>query len=232
MPATTKNPSTHTGRAPGHHRDDGADGRAGDDDADPEAALQGAPLSRPPLAARPGRVLPPAGVARSARAQRCATPRPLSCRRGCVTAAWVPVGCVMAALSPWDASGRLCSRRLRAGGPVPPRAGRASGGSARRLPDRRRAWPGGLDPTRYRPHLARRSRGRPSRDHVPGDLTRARRPARLPGPLAPSLRPGSRRGVRAPRRRPRGARRGPGIAAARPGSRLTAVRPARACFAP
>ncbi len=34
-----------TRRAPGHHSGDGADGRAGDDDADPEAALQRAPLS-------------------------------------------------------------------------------------------------------------------------------------------------------------------------------------------
>ncbi len=63
-PGLHEEPEQETGRAPGHHGGDGADGRAGDDDADPEAALQRTPPAR---ARRPPGVPPPAALARPAR---------------------------------------------------------------------------------------------------------------------------------------------------------------------
>src|SRR6185437_11138761 len=61
-PGLHEEPEQETWCAPGHHRRDGADGRAGDDDADPEAALQRTPPARPWRS--PG-VSPPADLARA-----------------------------------------------------------------------------------------------------------------------------------------------------------------------
>ena len=66
-PGLHEEPEQETWRAPGHHGGDGADGRAGDDDADPEAALQRAPPAR---ARRSPGVPPPAGLARVRRSCR------------------------------------------------------------------------------------------------------------------------------------------------------------------
>ena len=60
------------GRAPGHHGGDGPGGCAGDDDADPEAALQRTPLAR---GRRPPRVPAPAALARPARVPGRTLPR-------------------------------------------------------------------------------------------------------------------------------------------------------------
>ena len=77
----TKSPEQEAGRAPGHHGGDGADGRARDDNADPEAALQRAPPGQarrtPGIAPGPARC--PARGRRAVRRRRA--PRRPACRR-------------------------------------------------------------------------------------------------------------------------------------------------------
>ena len=178
----------HAGRAPGHHGGDSADGRAGDDDADAEAALQRAPPSRPPRSAR---IPPPGGIARSGGIPPSAAPpsavpsravpatpsratpsraTPSRARGGTRRPEQRPAG-------PWSAASRpAASRGARRTGS--PRAGQAACGSALRYQDRRHARRKVPGPARHhagRAGLAGRSPGRRGRDHVPGDLTRAHR---------------------------------------------------------
>ena len=162
-----------TGRAPGHHGGDGADGRAGDNDADPEAAVQRAPPSQPSRP-RAGAFLRP----RESRGPPGPRAAPSRVPRGCVAAARVAVGCV-------DPGGRPPGTPCCFPGGTHPSRDLPLGAGIRRVcaPAWIAAAPVGSvpDPIRYRPHLVGRSRGRPTRDHAPGDLTRARH-ARPPPP--------------------------------------------------
>jgi hypothetical protein len=128
--------------------------------------------------------------------------------RGAVIADSVPVGCVVADRVP---VGCVPLGRDRGGWAAPGWVGiRRVGASAPGSPPRPAGDPG----FRPLPPPPRRLESRPPQ---PGSRPRGSDPRE-------SLRAGSRPGVRA--------RWGPGIAAARPVSRLTAVRPAEACFAP
>ena len=191
-PGLHEEPEQESRCAPGHHGGDGAEGRAGDDDADPEAALQRPPPARAP---RPPGVPPPAGLARPARvrADRPAPrrapgrpagpwPRPRGLPRpgrlGFVGLGWHP------------ASRRPVTRAARArAAPVRPGARAPSGASAvpARITSPLARAPRARVPRTGPPGRTRR--GRPSRVPAPGGTTPPRPAAAAGGTAAPGARP-------------------------------------------